>query len=134
MGSVRASLRLSSSDVLTTAVDITTAASIVADGGSIGRAKVLKTAVHNDALVVYKADDKLVNANLYVKNLEVEKENYVYIYNDTDSDALVAKIPGGEFSFIPVAVDKTYKVYATRVDSLVEFAVFGLDSSAVTLS
>ena len=69
MGSVRATLRLVSSDVLTTSVDISTAASITADGGSIGRAKVLKTAVHNDALVVYKAADKLVNANLYVKNL-----------------------------------------------------------------
>ena len=134
MGSVRATLRLASSDVLTTSIDISTSAAIIADGGSIGRAKVLKTAVHNDALVVYKADDKLVNANLYVKNLEAEKENYVYIYNDTDSDAHGAKIPGGEFAFIPVAVDKTYKVFATRVDSLVEFAVFGLDSSAVTLS
>tara|TARA_A100000172_G_C3032564_1_gene107272 strand:- start:1040 stop:1414 length:375 start_codon:yes stop_codon:yes gene_type:complete len=123
-----------SSDVLTTSIDISTSAAIIADGGSIGRAKVLKTAVHSDALVVYKADDKLVNANLYVKNLETEKENYVYIYNDTDSDAHVAKIPGGEFAFIPVAVDKTYKVFATRVDSLVEFAIFGLDSSAVTLS
>jgi len=134
MGSVRATLRLVSSDVFTTSVDISTSASVLADGGSIGRAKVLKTAVHNDALVVYKADDKLVNANLYVKNLESEKESYVYIYNDTDSDGLVAKIPGGEFTFIPVAVDKTYKVYATRVDTLVEYAVFGLDSSAVTLA
>ena len=134
MGSVRASLRLSSSDVLTTAVDITTAASITADAGSVGRAKVLKTAEHANALVVYKANDKLVSANLYVKNLETEKENYVYLYNDTDSDAHVAKIPGGEFAFIPVAVDKTYKVFATRVDSLVEFAVFGLDRSDVTLS
>tara|TARA_Y100000356_G_scaffold66619_1_gene54729 strand:+ start:1895 stop:2299 length:405 start_codon:yes stop_codon:yes gene_type:complete len=134
MGSARASLRLVSSDVFTTSVDISTAASIIADGGSIGRAKVLKTSEHANALVVYKANDKLVNANLYVKNLEGEKENYVYLYNDTDSDALVAKIPGGEFAFIPVAVDKTYKVYATRVDSLVEFAVFGLDRSDVTLS
>lgn len=134
MGSVRATLRLQSSDVLTTSVDINTISTVDADGGSVGRAKILKTAVHNDALVVYKASDKLVNALLYVKNLESVKENYVYIYNDTDSDALVAKIPGGQFALIPVAVDKTYKVYATRVDSLVEFAVFGLDSSAVTLA
>ena len=49
MGSARASLRLTSSDVFTTSVDISTAAAIIADGGSIGRAKVLKTAVHNDA-------------------------------------------------------------------------------------
>ena len=134
MGSVRATLRLQSSDVLTTSVDINTISTVDADGGSVGRAKILKTAVHNDALVVYKASDKLVNALLYVKNLESVKENYVYIYNDTDSDALVAKIPGGQFALIPVAVDKTYKVYGTVVDGIVEYAVFGLDSSAVTLS
>ena len=134
MAEVRVSLSLGSSTVLTTPVSIQTVASVEADAGYVSRAKVLKTAVHSDALVVYKADDKLTSAYLYVKNLETEKENYIYIYNDTDSDALVAKIAAQEFCFIPVAVDKTYKVYATRVDSLVEYAAFGLDSSAVTLS
>ena len=134
MAEVRVSLSLGSSTVLTTPVNIQTVASVEADAGYVSRAKVLKTAVHNDALVVYKADDKLTSAYLYVKNLETEKENYIYIYNDTDSDALVAKIAAQEFCFIPVAVDKTYKVYATRVDTLVEYAAFGLDSSAVTLS
>ena len=71
---------------------------------------------------------------MYVKNLAEEKEKYIYIYNDTDSDALVAKIAAQEFCFIPVAVDKTFKVYATQVDTMVEYGAFGLDSSAVTLS
>lgn len=134
MAEVRVSLSLGSSTVLTTPVSIQTVASVEADAGYVSRAKVLKTAVHNDALLVYKADDKLTSAYLYVKNLDTEKENYIYIYNDTDSDALVAKIAAQEFCFIPVAVDKTYKVYATRVDTLVEYAAFGLDSSAVTLA
>ncbi len=134
MAEVRVSLSLGSSTVLTTPVSIQTVASVEADAGYVSRAKVLKTAVNSDALVVYKADDKLTSAYLYVKNLDTEKENYIYIYNDTDSDALVAKIAAQEFCFIPVAVDKTYKVYATRVDTLVEYAAFGLDSSAVTLA
>ena len=100
----------------------------------MGRAKILKTAVHNDALVVYKANDKLVSGYLYVKNLANEKEQYVYLYQDSDNDDVFAKIGGGEFAFIPVKVDKTIKAYATQVDTMVEFAVFGLDSSAVTLS
>jgi len=133
MGSLRALLRLTSSDVLTTAVDLSTSASFIADSGNMGRGKILKTLPDTDALTVYKAEDKLVSACLYVKNLESEKENFVYIYNDTDADGLVSKLGGGEFCFIPVAVDKTYKAYATKVDSIVEFAVFGLDSSAVTL-
>ena len=36
----------------------------------------------------------------------------------------------GEFAFIPVAVDKKYEVYATRVDSLIEYGVFGNDNSS----
>ena len=90
----------------------------------------VKTAVDANALEVYTVNDKSESAYLYLRNMEVDKENYVYVYNDTDSDGLVAKVGGGEFCFIPVAVDKGYRVYGTRVDSMVEFAVFGLDSSA----
>ena len=134
MAEVRVSLSLGSSTVLSTPVNIQTVSSLEADAGYITRSKVLKTAVDAAALVIYKADDKLTSAYLYVKNLETEKEKYIYIYNATDSDALVAKIAAQEFCFIPVAVDKTYKVYATKVDTLVEYAAFGLDSSAVTLA
>ena len=134
MGNLRTTLRLQSTDVLTTSIDLVCASSINADSGSVGRAKILKTAVHNDALVVYKANDKLVSAYLYVKNLANEREEFVYLYQDSDNDDQFAKIGGGEFAFIPVKIDKTIKAFATKVDTLVEFAVFGLDSSAVTLA
>lgn len=134
MGSLKVDLSISSNSILSSAVNITTSTSAVADSGVVVRAKILKTAIDANALVVYKENDKLVSAYLYVKNLEKEKENYLYIYNATESDALVAKIAGGEFCFIPVDVTKTYKVFSTKVDSLVDYAVFGLDSSAVTLS
>jgi len=55
------------------------------------------------------------------------------VYNDTDSDASVAKIGGGQFAFIPVAVDKTFKVYATKTNQLVEYGVFGNDDPSNTL-
>ena len=134
MGSLKVGLTISSNSILSSAVNITTTTSAVADSGVVVRAKILKTSIDDDALVVYKANDKLISSYLYVKNLEKEKESYLWIYNDTDSDALVSKIAGGEFCFIPVAVDKTYKIFSTKVDSLVDYAVFGLDSSAVTLS
>ena len=134
MATVRASLSLNSSDVLSSALALTATVSLVADAGSMIRAKVAQTAVNANALVVYKADDKLTSAYLYVQNLDAEKENFIYVYQDTDNDDLVAKIGGGEFAFIPVAVDKTFKCYATRVDTMVEHGVFGLDSSAVTLA
>ena len=130
MGNVTTTLRISSADVLSTSVDINVLANLNADSGTLSRAKVVKTAVDANALEVYTVNDKSESAYLYLRNLDVEKENYVYVYNDTDSDGLVAKVGGGEFCFIPVTVNKGYRVYGTRVDSMVEFAVFGLDSSA----
>ncbi len=130
MGSVRASFSFSTSDVMTADISLSVGADLLADSGTISRAKVVKTSVNANALEVYTVNDKTESAYLYLKNLDTVKENYVYIYNDTDSDGLVAKIGGLEFCFIPVAVDKAYRVYGTKVDSMVEFAVFGLDSSA----
>lgn len=130
MGILRGALTLSSADVLSIPINLSVDAAFLADGGSIGRAKVLKTSVHNNALDLYVANDKLVTAYLYAKNLEVEKENYMYIYNNANSNDVVAKLGGGEFCFIPVAADQNLKCYGTRVDSIIEFAVFGLDSSA----
>lgn len=134
MASIRVGLTLSSSTVLSSPLSISVGTTLNADSGSLSRAKVLKTSVDPDALVVYKANDKLTSAYLYVKNLATEKEKYIYIYNDDDSDALVAKMAAQEFCFIPVAVDKTFKVYSTEVDTMVEYGSFGLDSSAVTLA
>ena len=134
MGTLRATLALASGDVLTTPVALNVVQAAGADSGYIMRAKVLKTAVHDDALVIYKANDKLTSAYIYVKNMDPEREKYVYLYNDANSNDVFAKLAGGEFCFIPVAPDQTIKAYATRVDTIVELGVFGLDSSAVTLS
>jgi len=130
MGVLRGALTLSSTDVLSIPINLSVDAAFLADGGSIGRAKVLKTSVHNNALDLYVANDKLVTAYLYAKNLDPEREKYMYIYNNANSNDVVAKLGGGEFCFIPVAADQNLKCYGTRVDSIIEFAVFGLDSSA----
>ena len=129
MATVRASLSLNSADVLTSALALTTVANLACDSGSLIRAKVKGTAADSDDLAIYVVNQCSERAYLYIKNLETELENYIYIHNDTDT-GLVAKIGGGEFAFIPVAVDKKYEVYATKVDSLVEYGVFGNDNSS----
>lgn len=135
MGTVRASLRVSSADVMSTSVDITSAVSISADSGSINRLKVVSTANDATSQVIHKANEKLNRAYLYVKNLGGETEKYAYIFADTSSDdPVVAKLGGGEFCFMPVDPAVNLKVYATDVDQIVEYAVFGLDSSAVRYS
>ena len=135
MGVLRGALTLSSTDVLSIPVNLSVDAAFIADAGYIMRAKVAHTGgAGSAALVVHKADDKLESSYLYVKNMQGEKEQYIYLYQDTDNNDVFAKLAGGEFCFMPVAVNKTIKAYATKVDSMIEFAVFGLDSSATTLA
>jgi len=131
MATVRATLSLNSADVLTSALALSTVANLTCDSGALIRAKVKGTAVGTSALKIYPADQCSERAYVYVKNLDSELEQYVYIYNDDDSNGLMAKIGGGEFAFIPVAVDKAYVVYATKVDTMVEYGVFGNDNSTV---
>lgn len=135
MATVRATLNLSTTTVMTTPVNIGVNMVVRADSGSVQRVKILGTAIGSNAITVYKASDKLENAYLYIRNLTTEKEKYVFVYADTSSDdPKVIKLGGGEFAFLPVQNDQTLKAYGTDVDQMVEYAVFGLDSSAVTLS
>ncbi len=133
MATVNVTLGVSSPDVLSTTVALSATTSLTVDSGTIIRAKVAATSGAGSGVTVYKADDKTVSAYVFVRNLAVDLEDFVYVYNDTDSDASVAKIGGGQFAFIPVAVDKTFKVYATKTNQLVEYGVFGNDDPSNTL-
>ena len=135
MGTVRATLSLSTTTVMTSPINIGVNMTINADSGNVQRVKILGTAAGSDAITVYKASDKLENAYLYIKNLSSDKEKYVHLYADTASDdPVVMKIGGGEFAFIPAKNDQPLKAYGTDFDQMVECAVFGLDSSAVKLT
>ena len=135
MGTITANISLSSSDVLPSPMSVTAEAVLSADSGSLVRAQVKGTTADTDDLVLYKANDKLERAYLYIKNLDSELENYITVRNETESNtAIVAKIGGGEFAFIPVGVDKTYEAIATKANTLIEYGVFGLDNSGVSLA
>jgi len=135
MGSVRVNIRLSSTDVLATSVDINSATTVNADSGNVNRLKVVATANDATSQVIHKANEKLNRAYIYVKNLSGETEKYVYVFADTAADdPVLSKLGGGEFCFMPVDPAVNLKVYGTDVDQIVEYAVFGLDSSAVRYS
>ena len=128
MATIKASLTLNSPAVLTSPLALTVNANRAVDSGSLIRQKVKGTAADTNDLAIYIANQCSERAYVYIKNLETELENYIYIHNDTDT-GLVAKIGGGEFAFIPVSPDKKYEVYGTRVDQMVEYGVFGNDNS-----
>ena len=135
MATIKAVLSLTSNGVLSSPLNVSVTSDVLADSGSLIRGKVLGTAAGSDATVIYKASDKLQAAYVYIRNLEKEKENYIYVYADTAADdPVVLKVASAEFAFFPAQNDVNLKAYGTRVDQVVEYGVFGLDSSAVRLS
>ena len=128
MATVRASLTLVSSNVLSSPLNISVNSSLAVDSGSLLRAKVKGTAADSDDLAIYIANQCSNRAYLYIKNLASDLEDYIYVHNDTDT-GLVAKIGGGEFAFLPINPDKKHEVYATKVNTLIEYGVFGDDNS-----
>tara|TARA_Y100000004_G_C8736409_1_gene336421 strand:+ start:221 stop:628 length:408 start_codon:yes stop_codon:yes gene_type:complete len=129
MATLTVGLNINSLDVLSTNLGLSLQKNITVDSGNIIRAKVKGTAADTNDLCVYVANQCSDRAYLYIKNLELELEKYIYIHNDTDTGE-VAKIGGGEFAFIPLNPVKKYEVYGTIVDTMIEYAVFGNDNSA----
>ena len=129
MATLTVGLNINSLDVLSTNLGLSLQKNITVDSGNIIRAKVKGTAADTNDLCVYIANQCSDRAYLYIKNLELELEKYIYIHNDTDTGE-VAKIGGGEFAFIPLNPAKKYEVYGTLVDQIVEYGVYGNDNSA----
>ena len=129
MANLRVNLNVASTDVLSSALNLSLEKVMSVDSGNLIRAKVKGTAADSNDLAIYVANQCSDRAYLYIKNLETDLENYIYIHNDTDT-GLVAKIGGGEFAFIPLNPDKKHEVYATKVDTMIEYGVFGNDNSA----
>ena len=84
MATLRATLTLSSASVLASPVNVSADFSGAADSGILSRAKVVKTAVDANALEVYTANAKTESAYLFIKNLETEKETYVFFSLSTN--------------------------------------------------
>ena len=129
MATLSVSLNIESVNVLSTNLALSISKDMTVDSGNLIRAKVKGTAADSNDLAVYIAKQCSDRAYLYIKNLDAELENYIYIHNDTDTGE-VAKIGGGEFAFIPLNPAKKYEVYGTIVDQLIEYGVYGNDNSA----
>ena len=135
MANIRLNFTMASNGVLTTPLNLSISSLVLADSGSLIRGKVLGVAAGSDATVIYKPSDKLESAYIYIRNLAAEKEDYIYVYADTAADdPVILKIAAGEFAFLPVPNDANLKAYGTKVDQIIEYGVFGNDSSAVRLS
>ena len=138
MATTTATLVLSSDDLLSDELALTTTATLTQTGTATGvedttglaRAKVISTAkgTASGQVTLYTADDFAAIPYLYIKNLDTTAGNKIFVYDDTTSgDPLQFQLDAGDWGFIPMHGDKTYKAYATTNPTSIEFMVMGKD-------
>ena len=132
MATIIPTLTISSSDLLTDALSLTTTTTITASHTKgLARAVVKSTAkgTASGQVTLYTGDDYAAIAYLFVKNTSATAANKIYIYDDTSSgDPILIQLAGGDFTFIPMHGDKTLKAYNPNgTDPIVEWMVIGTD-------
>ena len=138
MATTTAQLILTSTDLLSDSLSLSAIATLTQTGTNTGieqttglnRKKVTSTAkgTTSGQVTLYTADDFAAIPYLYVKNLDTTAGNKIFIYDDsTTGDPLQFQLDAGDWGFIPMHGDKTYKAYATTNPTSIEFMVLGKD-------
>tara|TARA_R100000084_G_C4539050_1_gene94720 strand:+ start:145 stop:564 length:420 start_codon:yes stop_codon:yes gene_type:complete len=138
MATTTATLILSSADLLSDELALTTTATLTQTGTATGiehttglsRKKVTSTAkgTASGQVTLYTADDFAAIPYLYIKNTATTAGHKIYVYDDTTSgDPIQFQLDAGDWAFIPMHGDKTYKAYASNSPTSIEFMVIGKD-------
>ena len=138
MATTTALITISSTDLLSDELAITAIATLTQATTTTGiehttglaRKKITSTAkgTASGQVTLYTADDFAAIGYLYIKNTDTPPGNRIYIYDDTTSgDPIQFQLDAGDWGFIPMHGDKTYKAYATTNPTTIEFMVMGKD-------
>ena len=139
MATTTATITVSSTDLLSDELALTTTATLTQTGTATGiehttglsRKKVTSTAkgTASGQVTLYTGDDFAAIPYLYVKNTATTAGHKIYIYDDTTSgDPIQFQLDAGDLGFIPMHGDKTYKAYSPGGnDPVVEWMVMGKD-------
>ena len=138
MATTTATITINSTDLLTDELSLATTCTLtktttstgVEDTTGLARAKITSTAkgTASGQITLYTADDFAAIPYLYIKNTDTTAGNRIFIYDDsTSGDPLQFQLDAGDWGFIPMHGDKTYKAYATTNPTRIEFMVLGKD-------
>ena len=138
MATTTATITLSSTDLLTDELALSTTATLTQTGTATGiehttglsRKKVTSTdkGTASGQVTLYTADDFAAIPYLYIKNTATTAGHKIYVYDDTTSgDPIQFQLDAGDWGFIPMHGDKTYKAYASNNPTSIEFMVMGQD-------
>jgi hypothetical protein len=139
MATTTATITLSSTDLLSDELALSSTATLTQTGTATGiehttglsRKKVTSTdkGTASGQVTLYTADDFAAIPYLYIKNTATTAGHKIYVYDDTTSgDPIQFQLDAGDWAFIPMHGDKTYKAYSPGGnDPTVEFMVMGKD-------
>ena len=138
MPTTTATITLSSDDLLSDVLELSTTATLtktttstgIEDTTGLNRKKITSTAkgTASGQVTLYTADDFAAIPYLYIKNLATTAGHRIYVYDDTSTgDPLQFQLDAGDWGFIPMHGDKTYKAYASNDPTSIEFMVMGQD-------
>ena len=139
MATTTALITISSTDLLSDELSVTSLATLTQTGTATGiehttglaRKKVTSTAkgTASGQVTLYTADDFAAIPYLYIKNTATTAGHKIYVYDDsTSGDPIQFQLDAGDWGFIPMHGDKTYKAYSPGGnDPTVEWMVMGKD-------
>ena len=138
MATTTATITINSTDLLSDELSLSSSATLTKTTTSTGiehttglaRAKITSTAkgTASGQITLYTADDFAAIPYLYIKNTDTTAGNRIFIYDDsTSGDPLQFQLDAGDWGFIPMHGDKTYKAYATTNPTTIEYMVMGQD-------
>ena len=139
MATTTALITISSTDLLSDILSLSSTTTLTKTGTATGvehttglaRAVVKSTAkgTASGQVTLYTADDFAAIPYLYLKNTATTAGHKIYVYDDTTSgDPIQFQLDAGDWGFIPMHGDKTYKAYAPGGhDPTVEWMVIGAD-------
>ena len=138
MATTTATITINSADLLSDELSLSSTATLtktttstgIEDTTGLSRMKITSTAkgTASGQITLYTADDFAAIPYLYIKNLATTAGHRIYVYDDTTSgDPLQFQLDAGDWGFIPMHGDKTYKAYATNDPTKIEFMVIGKD-------
>ena len=133
MATVTPTLTLSSSDLLSDALSISTTTSITASHTSgLARAAITSTSkgTASGQVTIATAGEFTSPNYLFIKNTAAyhATNNIITLFDDTNSDVEIAYIPGGSFAFIPVFSGNTLKAFASTSGTVVEWMIVGTNA------
>ena len=138
MATTTATITINSTDLLTDELSLATTCTLtktttstgVEDTTGLNRKKITSTAkgTASGQITLYTADDFAAIPYLYIKNLATTAGHKIYVYDDSSTnDPIQFQLDAGDWGFIPMHGDKTYKAYASNNPTSVEFMVIGQD-------